>query len=161
MGKLGIKIDENTLIDTLYGGLAGQPPLPYITNNNSSFVTEEDVPNDSKQSQEFKITEKDIIPTHQVASATLELDPGIDIRPRFWDPLSRSWCLLDTGSQVSCCSPGPNDKPDPSLRLEAVDGSVLTCYGKKQGQFQIGRKTYNQPLFITNTMETILGMDFI
>ena len=70
----------------------------------------------------------EIIDTHQVAAASLDLDPEYDIRPRFFDSQSRQWVLLDTGSQVSACKPDPGMVPDPRLRVEAVDGSELPCY---------------------------------
>ena len=88
-------------------------------------------------------------------------DAEVDIRPRFFDNLTNQWMLVDTGAQVSCVPPSPGDQVDPSLRCEAVDGSLLPCYGKKMLTFRIGRKTYHQPVMITNTTETILGIDFI
>ena len=68
---------------------------------------------------------------------------------------------MDTGAQVSCCPVTSGDTLDPSLSLETVDGSKMPCYGKKEFSFRIGRKTYHQTVYITNTSETILGMDFI
>ena len=85
----------------------------------------------------------------------------MDIRPRYFDKAAKKWYLLDTGAQVSCCPPSPEDRLDPSVLLEAVDGSKMPCYGKKQLSIQIGRKMYHQTVFITNTSETILGMDFV
>ena len=98
--------------------------------------------------------------THQ-AAAYSEPDDGdaeVDIRPRFFDPLTKQWVLLDTGAQVSCVAPSPDDVPDPHLALETVDGSLMPCYGKKKLSFQIGRKTFHQTVYITNTSETILGI---
>ena len=69
--------------------------------------------------------------------------------------------LLDTGAQVSCCPPAPGAEPDPNLLVEAVDGTLMTCYGRKMQEFQINRKVYHQQMTITNTNEIILGMDFI
>ena len=62
---------------------------------------------------------------------------------------------------MSCCPPQVGDTPDPSLLLETVDGSLLPCYGKKTFTFKLGRKEYHQDVFITNTTEIILGMDFL
>ena len=104
------------------------------------------------------MTAENVVPTHQIGSID---DPNVDIRPRFWCKLSNCWVLLDTGAQVSCCPPAPGDEPDPNLLVEAVDGSLMTCYGRKMQDFQIGRKTYHQQMTITNTTEVILGMDFI
>ena len=50
---------------------------------------------------------------------------------------------------------------DTSIILEAVDGTKMPCYGKRKIIIQIGRKQYHQEVFITNTSEIILGMDFI
>ena len=101
----------------------------------------------------------EVIPSHQAAAFALKDE--VDIRPRFFDPLTKSWSLMDTGAQVSCCPPSPEDTIDHSLQLETVDGTRMPCYGKKIFSFRIGRKTYHQTVFITNTSETILGMDFI
>ena len=75
--------------------------------------------------------------------------------------MSKTWSLLDTGAQVSCCPPSSSDTLDPSIVLEAVDGSKMPCYGTKVISLRIGRKTYHQKVYITNTSEQILGMDFI
>ena len=69
--------------------------------------------------------------------------------------------LVDTGAQVSCCPPTEGDTLDPTISLEAVDGSLMPCYGTKMITLKIGRKTYTQKVYITNTSEQILGMDFI
>ena len=100
-----------------------------------------------------------MIPTHQAFAA--QVDDQVDIRPRFWDKKSNQWVLLDTGAQCSCAPPEPGAVPDPNLAVEAVDGSFMTCYGKKQQTFQVNRKQYHQQMIITDTTETILGMDFI
>ena len=69
--------------------------------------------------------------------------------------------MLDSGSQVSAIARTPGDVPTPHLRLEAVDGSILPTYGKKTLSVKMGRKVYEQEVIVTNTTETILGMDFI
>ena len=56
-------------------------------------------------------------------------NPEVDIRPRFYDNLSKQYILVDTGAQVSCCPPSPSDKIDPTVILETVDGSKMPCYG--------------------------------
>ena len=55
----------------------------------------------------------------------------------------------------------PEDALDPHLRLEAVNGSEINCYGKKDYSIRLGRKTYHIQAVISDTSETILGMDFI
>ena len=132
------------------------PPDIYQTPIDDSTVS--DV-NPEPSHTTFDIKDEDIVDTHQIAE--LLSDPDIDIRPRFFDKSLQEWVLLDTGSQVSCTKPGPQDKIDPSIRLEAVNGSIMPCYGKKQVSFKIGRKTYHQTPYITDSQETILGMDFI
>ena len=69
--------------------------------------------------------------------------------------------MFDCGSQVSAIAKSPGDVPTPHLLLEAVDGSILPTYGKKSLSIRMGRKTYQQTVIVTNTTETILGMDFI
>ena len=125
------------MLDTLYGGYAGQIHED-ITDKLSSNITDSKwCPNESK------ITEDDIIPSHQASLYALQ-NHDIDIRPRFYDNLSQSWHLLDTGAQVSCVPPSKDDTIDPSIKLETVDGSLMPCYGKKEISFRIGRKTYHQ-----------------
>ena len=114
----------------------------------------------SFKKEEINITSQDIIPSHEAAIFSIQ-NQDVDVRPRFFDNHSNSWFLVDTGAQVSCCAPSPDDKVDPSIVLEAVDGSRMPCYGTKTLTFRIGRKTYHQQAFITNTSENILGMDFI
>ena len=107
------------------------------------------------------ITDNDIIPASEAITLSTDPTADVDIRPRFLDPISKSYHLLDTGAQVSVCAPSPDDKIDHTLKLEAVDGSLLPCYGTKTKSFRLGRKEYHQKFFITNTSETILGMDFV
>ena len=105
------------------------------------------------------MSENEVVPSHQALAALQTED--VDIRPRFWDKLADQWVLVDTGAQVSVCAPGANDKIDPRVTLETVDGSKMPSYGSKDATFRLGRKEYHQKLIITNTNETILGMDFV
>ena len=132
--------------------MAGHTHIP-------NLIDEFEIIPDNKWCQK-NVTEEDILPTSQASLCALQ-DQDIDIRPRFWDSLSKQWILLDTGAQVSVTMPGPHDQVDPSVILETVDGSRMPYYGKKQFSFQLGRKQYHQELKVTNTTETILGMDFI
>ena len=43
----------------------------------------------------IKKEELQVIPAHEVAAATNDED--VDIRPRVWDSVSKSWILVDTG----------------------------------------------------------------
>ena len=123
-------------MDTLYGGIAGEIDISTInpTDNNLMSIS------DAKWSQSI-LKSEDVIPAHQAASFSAKDD--LDIRPRYFDPLSKTWSLIDTGAQVSCCPPSPGDTVDKSLQLETVDGSKMPCYGKKTFSFRIGRKTYH------------------
>ena len=101
-------------------------------------------------------------PTPIPPTVSSAADPEqVDIRPRYYDKLSKQWIMFDCGSQVSAIAKSPGDVPTPHLLLEAVDGSILPTYGKKSLSIRMGRKTYQQTVIVTNTTETILGMDFI
>ena len=67
---------------------------------------------------------------------------GLDVRPRFFDNVSKTWTLLDSGSCVSCIPREDKDVIDPNLRLKAVNGSFIPTYGSQIITIQIGRKTY-------------------
>ena len=90
------------------------------------------------------MSENEVVPSHQALAALQTED--VDIRPRFWDKLSDQWVLVDTGAQVSVCAPGANDKIDPRVTLETVDGSKMPSYGSKDATFRLGRKEYHQKL---------------
>ena len=145
---------ENTdslLIDTLYGGIAGQT---YIPDTIDDF---ESVSEHKSGAININVTEDDILETHHALAAVQAED--IDVRPRFWDKIAQQWVLVDTGAQVSVTFPSPADKVDPRVMLEMVDGSKMPSYGTKQAVFKLGRKEYHQPLVITTTNETILGIE--
>ena len=77
------------------------------------------------------------------ASQWPEGQNGYDTRPRFFDPLSQTHCLVDTGSAICAIPAGPNEVPDPSLALVAANGSVIECCGYKEMEVQIGRNKQN------------------
>ena len=85
----------------------------------------------------------------------------VDIRPRFKDPVTGNYFLLDCGSQASICPADPDDVVDTRVHLEAVQGSPIASYGTKEITFRMGRKTYTKTFIKTNIQEFILGMDFI
>ena len=136
-------------------------PIPDISQDIlQSTVSDSDPEIKLCQNSEYQITETDIIPSHQASMYAIQ-NEDVDVRPRFFDHLSGLWVLLDTGAQACCLPKGPGDVVDPTLALETVDGSRMPCYGKKDMEFRMGRKTYKMPVYITNTTEPILGMDFI
>ena len=53
----------------------------------------------------------------------------LDARPYLHDSLTDRHLLLDSGSQVTAYPPDPGDKPDPNMKLRAVNGTRLNCYG--------------------------------
>ena len=67
---------------------------------------------------------------------------GVDLRPHVFDPLSKQSLLVDSGSQCTAFPPDPGDSPVPGSFLRAVNGSRINCYGKKEIEIKIGRKTY-------------------
>ena len=161
---LGLK--NTDLLDTLYGGIAGEMCIPNIEelfklqdSNEDSFVP------DAKQShpppEQICSAKPDyeIIPTCEISTA--QHDPTVDIRPRIWDAEAKSWPLLDTGSQASVLKPLQSDRIDPSILLETVNGQGMNCYGKRPHSIQIGRKMYHIEAVISDTTDNILGMDFI
>ena len=77
------------------------------------------------------------------ASQWPEGQNGYDTRPRFYDPLSGTHCLVDTGSAICAVAAGPDDVPDPALALMAANGTMIECCGYKTMEVQIGRKRYS------------------
>ena len=126
------------------------------------YLIENNLPvSDTEPSQIQNETKPDltVIPTEEVAAATI--DESVDVRPRVHDGISKEWVLVDTGSQCSVLKPGPDDRVNPFLKLEAVNGAEMPCYGKKSHSVRLGRKTYHIEAVISDTTDTILGMDFI
>ena len=67
---------------------------------------------------------------------------GLDCRPKIYDSISKTWKLCDTGSMLTVVKKGQEDKIDKSKVLQAVNGSAIKCYGHKNIQVRINRKTY-------------------
>ena len=123
---LGINdLNKIDILDTLYGGDAGMPYLPEFNFNHSRDSSS--LPDSKQVPQESSQLDYEIVPTHEISSASF--DELIDIRPRIYDKIAKSWTLLDTGSQISVLKPGPEDVLDPRLQLETVDGSKMGCFG--------------------------------
>ena len=86
---------------------------------------------------------------------------GVDMRPHVWDPGLKEFLLCDSGSQITACKPDPGDKPVPGFFLKAVNGSKIECYGYKNLDIKIGRKTYPFRAIKANIASNIIGWDFI
>ena len=87
-------------------------------------------------------------------------DEDLDIRPYLFDGNSKRHILLDSGSQVCAWPPDPGDVVDPAMSLKAVNGSKLKCYGYKEVQVRINRKTYDIKAIKTDVANPILGWNF-
>ena len=97
------------------------------------------------------------------AEAALHRDGfrGVDCRPKVFDGISKSWKLCDSGSMVTVIKKGPNDKPDPTRFLKAVNGSKIECYGQKEVEIRLNRKSYVIKAVIADVSQDILGWDFL
>ena len=84
----------------------------------------------------------------------------LDMRPYLLDSISKEHILLDSGSQVCAWPPDPGDVPDPRMSLKAANNSKLRCYGVKEVEIQIGRKTYQVSAIKTDVSKPILGWNF-
>ena len=85
----------------------------------------------------------------------------VDFRPHIYDPLSKQFCLADSGSQVTAWPPDPGDREDPSLRLRAVNNTHMKCYGFKQIEIRIGRKSYKFKAIKSEVDTPVIGWDFM
>ena len=127
--------------DILYGGVAGEPPLPDFIPD----IDEDLVLSGPKQGQNSDLQEE--ILSYSEAVAAAQSTEKVDIRPRIYDNIRKDWILIDTGSQCSVSKPTPNDTINKDICLEAVDGSRLPCYGTKPLDIRLGRKEYHTGLF--------------
>ena len=87
-------------------------------------------------------------------------EEGLDMRPYLFDANSKAHILLDSGSQVCAWPPEPGDKVDPAIKLKAVNGSRLKCYGYKEVKVRINRKEYGVTAIKTDVQDPILGWNF-
>ena len=85
----------------------------------------------------------------------------LDCRPKVFDGNSKSWKLCDSGSMVTVVKKTDNDKIDKSKYLQAVNGSAIKCYGSKEIEVRLGRKTYTVKAIIADVTQDILGWDFL
>ena len=88
-------------------------------------------------------------------------DAGVDYRPHIFDKASKKFCLLDSGSQVTAWPPDPGDVVDPTIRLKAVNGSRIDCYGYKDIYIKLNRKSYKFRAVKANIDSPVIGWDFI
>ena len=84
---------------------------------------------------------------------------GLDVRPRIFDKISKTWTLLDTGSCLTCTPKKPGDKLDPTFKLRSVNGGQISTYGSEMLSIQIGRKNYQIEAVIADVPQKILGWD--
>ena len=85
---------------------------------------------------------------------------GVDMRPYLVTKQGQE-ILVDSGSQICAWPPDPGDQPDPNVRLRAVNGNQIQCFGKKQIEVKIGRKAYSFTAIKANVPGPIIGWDFI
>ena len=140
--------------DILYGGIAGELPLPDLVQPDSQNLNLSG-PKLSQNSDK----PPDIITYTEAISATAS--GSVDIRPRVFDNISKEYILVDTGSMCSVTRPASSDALRHDLLLESVDGSNLPCYGTRDLSVRLNRKEYHIKSVVSNTTDTILGMDFI
>ena len=105
-------------------------------------------------------------PPPSIVSATegVEWPDGqgnVDMRPFFRDGVTGKLALLDSGSAVTVTPKTPGDKLCPELCLKAANNTSIPCYGYKEIEIRIGRKTYRHKAAITDIAEPIVGFDFM
>ena len=133
-------------------------PLPDLIDHNLLLTDTKAVPS-SETKPEIQPEPPDFISYPEAVIAALKNKK--DLRPRIFDKETNQWILVDTGSQCSVSKAQLHDVLQPDLLLEAADGSRLKCYGTKPLNLRLGRKEYHIDTVISNTTDTILGMDFI
>ena len=84
----------------------------------------------------------------------------VDFRPHLYDPQLDQFILVDSGSQCSAWPPDPGDQVDSSLVLKAVNHTRMKCFGYKEIEVKIGRKTYRYRVIKSEVDSPILGWDF-
>ena len=84
-----------------------------------------------------------------------------DMRPFFTDKSSNITYLWDSGSAITALPKSPGDSVKPNMRLKAANNTAIPCYGMKEIEVKIGRKTYKIEAAIADVSKPILGFDFI
>ena len=95
----------------------------------------------------------------ELAAAHYDGLNNADCRPRLTDSNGNTY-LLDSGSMTCVVPADATDTPDTSVRLKTVDGSPFTCYGRKELEIKINRKTYHITAVKANIKAPLLGWDF-
>ena len=85
---------------------------------------------------------------------------GVDMRPHFVRKEGTE-ILVDSGSQICAWPPDPGDQIDPNIRLKAVNGNHIQCFGSKDIMVKIGRKAYKFKAIKANVPGPIIRWDFI
>ena len=85
---------------------------------------------------------------------------GVDIRPHFVTKEGQE-ILIDSGSQICAWPADPGDQIDPNIRLKAVNGNQIQCFGYKDIVVKIGRKPYKFRAIKANVPGPIIGWDFL
>ena len=99
------------------------------------------VHSDTFSQAESKISEieQEVVPS-SYAPSWPDGHNGQDCRPRLKD--GDTTYLIDSGSMACVIPAEPGDKVDKTIGLKTVDGSPFACYGQKELNIKIGRKTY-------------------
>ena len=84
-----------------------------------------------------------------------------DLRPHYYDPVLKTTLLVDSGSQVTAFPPDPGDIEDNSVKLKAVNGTVIKTYGYKKISIKINRKSYPFVAIKAQVDKPVIGWDFM
>ena len=125
------------------------------------FISKELSHNDTKvpEISVVEIDEKEFVAAAEALKMQTDQE-DLDMRPYLFDGNSKQYIFLDSGSQVCAWPPDPGDAVDPSVRLKAVNGSRMRCYGYKEVDIRINRKTYPIRVIKTDVNRPILGWNF-
>ena len=79
------------------------------------------------------------------------------------DSVSKQWILIDSGAMVIVYPQlmYPDQAPDETPLLKAVNGTVIKTFGKKYINVRIGRKNYAHTAIIADISEPVLGWDIM
>ena len=79
------------------------------------------------------------------------------------DDNSRTWWLLDMGSQVSLWPPSPSSSKLSlsHVQLTAANGTLIRAFGHQTKQIKISGKQYSFVFIIAQVSRPILGLDFL
>ena len=140
-------------MDTLYGNR--NITIPDLQTENVSRVRQ--CPNSESFVNDEILENAEIVPPHEV-EAFDDNTKGLDCRPRLKD--GEVSFLLDSGSMCGVWPTATTDVVDRSIHLKSVDGSPFDCYGMKEIEVKIGRKTYHYQVVKAKVKAPIIGWDF-